>query len=51
MIDALSLMAAAGQDGPRDTSVYMFAAYGLIAGILLLYIVHLIKRRRKAEEE
>ena len=35
------------QQGPAETTVYMIAGYSVIFGVMLLYLVSLVIRRRR----
>ena len=39
------------QDAPANTNVYMIAGYAVIFGVMLIYLVSLIVRRRNLQAE
>jgi hypothetical protein len=39
------------QQGPAETSVYMVAGYAVIFGVMLLYLVSLVVRRRRLAQD
>ena len=39
------------QQGPAETSVYMVAGYTVIFGVMLLYLVSLVVRRRRLAQD
>jgi hypothetical protein len=38
------------QQGPAETTVYMIAGYSVIFGVMLLYLVSLVVRRRRVAQ-
>jgi len=38
-------------DGPAETTAYMIAGYAMIFGVMLLYLVSLVVRRRNLEQD
>ncbi len=39
------------QQGPAETTVYMIAGYTVIFGVMLVYLVSLILRRRRTAQD
>jgi hypothetical protein len=39
------------QQGPAETTVYMVAGYTVIFGVMLLYLVSLVVRRRRLAQD
>ena len=39
------------QSGPAETTAYMIAGYGVIFGLMLLYVVSIFVRRRNLEQD
>lgn len=39
------------QDAPANTTTYMIAGYTVIFGLMLIYLVSLIVRRRNLEQD
>ena len=39
------------QQGPAETTVYMIAGYAVIFGVMLLYLVSLVVRRRRMAQD
>jgi hypothetical protein len=39
------------QQGPAETTVYMIAGYSVIFGVMLLYLVSLVVRRRRMAQD
>jgi hypothetical protein len=39
------------QQGPAETTVYMIAGYSVIFGIMLVYLVSLVVRRRRMAQD
>jgi hypothetical protein len=39
------------QQGPAETTVYMVAGYAVIFGVMLLYLVSLVVRRRRLAQD
>ena len=39
------------QQGPAETTVYMVAGYAVIFGVMLVYLVSLIVRRRRMAQD
>ena len=39
------------QQGPAETTVYMVAGYSVIFGVMLLYLVSLVVRRRRMAQD
>ena len=39
------------QQGPAETAVYMVAGFAVIFGMLLIYLVSLVMRRRNLEKD
>jgi hypothetical protein len=39
------------QQGPAETNVYMIAGYSVIFGVMLVYLVSLVVRRRKKTQD
>jgi hypothetical protein len=39
------------QDAPANTTAYMIAGYAVIFGLMLIYLVSLVVRRRNLEQD
>ena len=39
------------QDAPANTTMYMVAGYAVIFGLMLIYLVSLVVRRRNLEQD
>ena len=39
------------QDGPAQTSAYMIAGYSVIFGVMLIYMISLIVRKRNLNQD
>ena len=39
------------QQGPAETTVYMIAGYSVIFGVMLMYLVSLVVRRRRIAQD
>ena len=39
------------QDAPANTTTYMIAGYAVIFGLMLIYLVSLVVRRRNLEQD
>jgi hypothetical protein len=39
------------EQGPAETTVYMIAGYSVIFGVMLLYLVSLVVRRRRITQD
>jgi hypothetical protein len=39
------------QDAPANTTTYMIAGYAVIFGVMLIYLISLIMRRRNLQQD
>jgi hypothetical protein len=39
------------QQGPAETTVYMIAGYAFIFGVILLYLISMMVRRRNLQQD
>jgi hypothetical protein len=39
------------EQGPAETTVYMIAGYSVIFGVMLLYLISLVVRRRRIAQD
>ncbi len=50
-MNTLALVNLFLQDGPAQTSAYMIAGYSVIFGVMLIYLISLIVRKRNLNQD